>query len=185
MRRFTFCTLVMVLVSLVGAQSLEAQDRKGMGAFLDWFHRLSGPRMVGPAVTGWHSLGEVPQLRMSVGRLWSVKADSPLPADKSINMWSFRPAIEFRLADPLAVGGGVSINRFDGDFDESFTHLSYPVYAQLRFPTGARFQGVISGGGQYFPEFDASAFDPIETGVSKDGGELTFWFGVGFEFVWY
>ena len=183
MKKFAFCTVVMTLFSLAGGQALEAQQ-SGIGGILDWIHRLSGPRMVGPAATGWVSLGDVPRLRMSVARRWSVHTDdSPLPDDKEITMWSFQPTIDFRLSDPLALGGGIAVHRFGGDFDDPVTHFSFPVYAQIRFPTGSGVQGVVSLGGHYFPEFGQTDFNPTPTGVSKDGGEFTFWFGVGFEVV--
>lgn len=183
MKKLAYCTVVMTLISLAGGQSLEAQQ-SGIGGILDWINRLSGPRMVGPAATGWVSLGERPRLRMSVARRWSVHTDdSPLPDDAQITMWSFQPTVDFRLSDPLALGGGVAIHRFGGDFDNAFTHFSFPVYAQVRFPTGSRVQGVLSLGGHYFREFGEADFGTLPTGVSKDGGEFSFWFGLGFEVV--
>jgi hypothetical protein len=140
--------------------------------------------MVGPAATGWVSLGEVPRLRMSVARRWSVHTEeSDLPEGEQINMWSFQPTIDFRLSGPLAVGGGVAIHRFGGDFDDPFTHFSFPVYGQARFPVGSRVQGVVSLGVHYFPEFGEADFGTLPTGVSKDGGEFACWFGIGFEVV--
>jgi hypothetical protein len=186
MKKLLCCTVLMVLLSLAGAQSLEAQ-RKGLGGILDFIGRLSGPRMVGPAATGWMALGEaeVLRVRVSAARRWSVHYEGAvLPEDESVDMWSLQPGLELKLADPFAVGAGVAVHRFSGDFADPFIHLSYPVYAQWRFPTGSPIQAVLSAGFHYWPAFDEGDFAPLETGVSTVSGEPTRWFGVGFEYVW-
>jgi hypothetical protein len=185
MKKLFFSAALMTIIGLAGAQSVEAQGG-GLGAILDYIHRLSGPRMVGPAATGWVSLGEVPRLRLSVARRWSWHYEGAvLPEGRSVRMWSFQPALEARIKGPLFAGGGVAVHSFDGDFAERFTHVSYPVYAQLRFPARAGVQAVVSGGYHIFPAFPEDAFGDLETGVSKTAREGSLWFGVGFEVLWY
>jgi len=184
MKRLMQCALLTVLMALTGAQPLAASG-DGWGAFLDWLNELSGPEMLGWGVTGWFSPGESNRVHVRSSASWltsGTDSKAVTPAGSKVTMWSFRPAVEFAVAGPLALGGGVSIDRFGGDAD-SFMHLSYPVYAQLRFRVIKQLHASLMGGVQYFPAFDADDFAPIDAGVSTDGGETPFWVRLGLEII--
>lgn len=183
MRKIAYCCLMATVVGCTLAQPVQAQDRGGFGAFLDWINKLSGPRMVGPALSGFVSLDDKRDLRVSVARRWAVDADDSIsPTGSSLSMWSIQPTFEADLVDPLAVGVGLAIHWFGGDAD-SFTHWSVPLYAQLRSPDRGGVRAVASVGGQYFPSFDPADFLPLDVEVSTSGSELTFWFSAGLEIV--
>jgi hypothetical protein len=184
MKKTLSCMVMTALLILGGAQTAEAQDR-GLGGILDWINRLSGPRMIGPAATGWVSLGEVPRLRLSVAKRWSRTTDPKIsPAGSRLSMWSIQPAMDFKVKGPLWLGGGVAIHRFGGDSD-AFTHVSIPLYAQARVPFGdSRVRAVLSAGTHYFPKFDTGDFSPLTVTVERASGEFTFWWGAGIEIVW-
>ena len=72
---------------------------------------------------------------------------------------------------------------FAGEF-QPFTHLSYPVYAQVRLPVMGSIHAVVSGGTHFWPAFEEGDFGSVDTGVNFTEGEWTLWFGAGFEIVW-
>lgn len=183
MKRLMHCSVVIALIGLAGAQPLQAQDG-GVGGFLDWINKMSGPRMIGPAVSGWFGVGEVVRIRGSVSRRSSSTSSAAvMPPGSQISMWSFQPTIEARISAPLVVGGGIAIHNFGGDAD-SFTKTSFPLYVQARFPTGSSIQGVATLGTHAFPEFATADFAPLTVDVSRDGAEFVLWFTLGVEYVW-
>ena len=190
MRRIAWCCVIAVALGWAMPQPVQAQDRDGWGAFLDWLNKLSGPRMVGPAVSGFVSASEDVDVRLTLARRWATDADETISAppsssvtDPTLTMWAIRPAVEYRLHDYLSVGGGFEIQRFGGDV-EAFTHWSVPVYAHARMPLLDGVRLAVSLGGQYFPAFDLADFLPMTVDVKTDGGEMVVpWFSAGLEIV--
>lgn len=178
------CLLAIVLAGLVPAQPVQAQDDGGMGALLDWINKMSGPRMVGPAVTGWIALGEGFALRGSVAARWSSTTDEAItPSGNRVSMVSLQPSVEYRMNETVGFGAGLALHRFGGDVD-GFWHPSFPLYAHVRVPTEGRLRPVVSVGAQVFPEFDAEDFAPLTVDVSRDGPEASLWVSAGVEYVW-
>lgn len=183
MNKLTRYALLMVITSLAAVQPVRADDG-GWGAFLDWINRLSGPRMVGPALSGWIGLGERFAVRGSVAARWSSTTDDAvIPSGNRINMISLQPTLEYRITDWAGLGGGLALHRFGGDVD-GFWHSSFPLYGYVRGPMGRRLQGVLSVGTQIFPEFGTTDFAPLTVDVSRDGAEAAFWVSIGAEYVW-
>ena len=187
MKKLVHCSVVMVLIGLAGAGPLEAQDG-GLGGFMDWILKMSGPRMIGPAASGWFSPGEGP-LRIRGSIAWresSSSDDAVSPAGSKIDMTSYQVALELPLPVPanwLALGGGIAVHRFGGDAD-AFTKVSIPVYAQARFPIiPLLIDGVVEFGFHYFSAFDDTDFAPLTVDVSRDGGEVVPRIGAGLEIV--
>lgn len=186
--KLTFCSLAIVLASLVSAQPAHGQEGGGIGGLLDWINKMSGPRMVGPAVTGWFAVGEDFALRGSVAARWSSTTDDAVtfpptfPASR-IRMISLQPSLEYRLHETARLGAGLAFHRF-GDGVDGFWHPSFPLYAQVRVPTEGRLRPVVSVGAQIFPEFDAEDFAPLTVDVSRDGPEASLWVSAGVEYVW-
>lgn len=178
MKRTTWIVALALAAGLALPGGAQAQDREGIGAIIDWINKLSGPTMVGPGVTYYNTVGPV-RLRISGGYLFSVASDDVIEPDgSSVTMLAIKPAVEFPIGRSFSVGAGLSLSRFGGDADEGFWHWSIPVYGQAKIrlagdpdtPTWLLRLGL---GAEYFPEFGADDFDPIDTGVSKDGGEFT------------
>jgi hypothetical protein len=214
MKRLMDYAVVMALVGLVGAHALEAQDGGprafldqinklgdplmvassaqdgGIGAFLDWINKLSGPRMIGPAASGWLAISDDgrDRIRGSIAFRVSSTSDAAIAEPgKRINMLSGQATYE-RVVVPrnleVALGTGVSLNRFGGDVDAFYQWSLVPIYTQLSFPTTSRVRAIGKVGFHYFFEFDATDFQPLTVDVSRDGGEWTPWFGLGLEIVW-
>lgn len=182
MKKFVRCSLLMVIVGLAGGQPVAAQDG-GFGSFLDWINKLSGPRMVGLAGTGWLKVSDDFRVRGSIARRRSSDTDAAVtPRGNQITMWSFQPSLEYQILAPLAVGAGFAVHRFSGDAD-TFTHLSFPVYAQSRLPLGGRLHAVALVGTQIFSAFDATDFAPLAVTVSRNSTEFVLWASIGLEVV--
>ena len=125
MRKLLSHSLVIGLLCVAGAQQVEAQmTNPGIGGFLDWIHRLSGPRMFGASVSvfspTWSSSGpgERPILR---GRLTgayrhSFSSDDKIDPDGSpVTMFSIQPMAEFHLVgndNSIDIAIGAAFNRF-------------------------------------------------------------------------
>lgn len=178
------CVLPLVTASLLSALPVRAQDDEGIGGLLDWINKMSGPRMVGPAVTGWIALDDDFVVRGSVAARWSSTTDESIsPTDNRVSMVSLQPALEYRLHEMTRLGVGLAFHRFGGDA-EGFWHLSVPLYTQVRFPMESRWKAVVSVGAQVFPEFEADDFAPLIVDVSRDGPEASLWMSAGVEYVW-
>jgi hypothetical protein len=166
------------LVFLSGAGRLaaqsEAQNGGGLGAFLDWLHKLSGPRFVGAGLSGFYTLpGDAGiRLRLSGTYRTSISESGEVtPEDANITMMSLQPAVEFPVQKiPIDFGLGVALHRFAGDAD-GFWHYSVPIYVQFR-PRGAgRVVPLLGIGVHVFPRFEPSDFAPLTVTVSRQDSE--------------
>ncbi|MCJ7627520.1 MAG: hypothetical protein MUO50_03930 [Longimicrobiales bacterium] len=183
MKKHLFRSMLAVVVCLAGAQPLVGQD--GGGGFIDWIHRLSGPSMVGPAVSYYSTLSERGvRFRITGAYRVAVASDDQIEPDGSgINMFSIQPAIEFPIVGPLEVNAGVALHRFAGDFDDAFWHWSVPIYPQIRIPLGedSRLSVRLGLGVHYFPKFDADDFVPLTVTVKRNRGEWSKAFFAGLD----
>jgi hypothetical protein len=181
--KLMYCALAVALAGLVPAQPVGAQD-EGIGGLLDWINKLSGPRMVGPALTGWIALNDDFVVRGSVAARWSSTTDESIrPTDNRVSMVSLQPTVEYRISEAARLGAGFAFHHFGGDAD-GFWHPSFPLYTQVRFPMESRWKAVVTVGAQVFTEFDAADFDPLIVDVSRDGAEASLWLSAGVEYVW-
>ena len=183
MKRHLYFSLLAMLLTLTCVQPVLAQDEGGLGAFLDWIHKLSGPRMVGGGVTGWISPDAEShwRFRMSASMLTSsTDNDRVQPAGTTLRMLRFEPTVEYQVADVVDLGTGLSLDRYGGDAD-GFTHWSFPVYGQLRLPSTSRVQFVMAAGARFFPTFADDDFAPLVINAKEKEGQ--FWFRAGFEVV--
>jgi hypothetical protein len=169
--------------SALSAQT--ADDGGGLGAFLDWLHRLSGPRFVGGGLSGFLTLpGDAGiRLRLSGAYRTSVSEEGEVvPADANITMITIQPAVEFPLRNlPLDFSLGVGLHRFGGDA-EGFWHYSVPIGLQYRPALGGRLAPRIGMALNVFPEFEASDFDPLTVTVSRDDAEAVLQVFIGLDF---
>ncbi len=169
--------------SALSAQT--ADDGGGLGAFLDWLHRLSGPRFVGGGLTAFSTIpGETRiRLRLTGAYRTSVSEEGEVtPADANITMITLQPAVEFPLRNlPVDISLGLGLHRFGGDAD-GFWHYSIPISAQYRSLSGGRFAPRFGAAVNLFPAFDPSDFAPLDVTVSRDGTEAVLQVFLGLDF---
>lgn len=176
MQRLISSIVLVGLVGLSGAGRAAAQveEEGGWGAFLDWLHKLSGPRFVGVGLTAYYQVpGETGiRLRLSgVYRTSVSESGEVTPDDANITMITVQPAVEFPVQKiPVDFGVGVALHRFAGDAD-GFWHYSVPVYAQFRPRGDRRVTPVLGIGVHIFPEFDPADFAPLVVTVSRTDSE--------------
>ncbi|MCH7563730.1 MAG: hypothetical protein IH968_07890 [Gemmatimonadetes bacterium] len=195
MKKLVYCTVVIALIGLTGAHSLEAQGVRGV---MDWIMKMSGPGLRGWGVSVWLPVGEAagepagePPARLRGSIAWRDSGssdDAVSPAGSQINITTYQATLEFPLRAPvdwLKVGVGVGIARHDfgGDADE-FTKMSLPFYAYFGIPITPWLDGVLELGAHYFMPFDFTDFAPLTVDVARDGfGELAPWIVLGLDFV--
>lgn len=195
MKKLLSRSLIIGLLCLAGTHQLEAQGMKnpGVGGFLDWIHRLSGPRMLGGSISvfspTWNRSDETPILR---GRLTgayrhSFSSDDKIDPDGSaVTMFSIQPMVEFYLFEigqdnHIDIAIGAAFNKFGGDSDP-FWHTSFPAYLQGGVHLTDSVFLKIGVGAHYWPKFDASDFDPLVVDVERTEGEFTPAAFVGLDF---
>jgi hypothetical protein len=173
MQRLIKSIMLVGLGFLGGAGSLPAQDA-GLGAFLDWLHKLSGPRFVGGGVSGFVTLPGDAGVRLRLSgayRTSTGESGEVTPADANITMLSVQPAVEFPVQSiPIDFGLGVALHRFGGDA-EGFWHYSVPVYVQFRPRNTRRVAPLLGVGVHVFPRFEPSDFAPLAVTVSRQDSE--------------
>ena len=158
------------------------EDESGLGAFLDWLNKLSGPRFVGAGVTAYYQFRGDAEIRLRLSGVYRTSVSESgevTPADANITMITLQPAVEFPVQKiPIDFGVGFAVHRFGGDAD-GFWHYSVPVYAQFR-PRGERRVTPLLGIGVHiFPKFDAADFAPLGVTVSREDSEAVLQFFAG------
>jgi hypothetical protein len=170
MKRLIQSVIVGLLV-FGGAGRLSAQD---LGGFLDWLHKLSGPRFLGAGLTGVYTFpGEAGiRLRLSgVYRTSISESGEVTPADANITMLSVQPALELPVQKiPIDFGVGFALHRFGGDA-VGFWHYSVPIYVQLRPRSAGRVSPLFGIGIDVFPKFEQADFAPLTVTVSRVDSE--------------
>jgi hypothetical protein len=158
----------------VSARQLEASDGGGVGIFLDWLHKLSGPRFVGAGLSGFLTLPGDAGVRLRLSgtyRTSTGESGEVTPEDANITMLSVQPAVEFPVQRiPIDFGVGVALHRFGGDA-EGFWHYSVPVYVQFRPRNTRRIAPLLGVGVHIFPRFEPSDFAPLVVTVSRQDSE--------------
>ena len=174
--------LALALTCALVPRAADAQPRGG--GILDFIAKLSGPRMIGPAVS-IASAGDAVRFRGTLAYRVSFDSDERIDPDGAdITMWSLQPTAEVPLFDsPLEAVGGIALHRFGGDAD-AFNHVSFPLYLQGRFPLSAVFEVRAGAGLHYFLEFDTGDFAPLVVDVNRTGGEAVFAAYVGIDFAY-
>ncbi|UCC24615.1 MAG: hypothetical protein JSU98_12880 [Gemmatimonadales bacterium] len=183
MRSFAIVLALLLLPSTWAPPRAQAQD---IGAVIDWIHRLSGPSMLGGAVSVAHPLGsERVRGRLQLAYRVAVASDDRIEPDgASVTMFTIRPGVEIPLFWYLELNSGIAFNRFGGDADEGFWKASFPVLAQLRIPLGEGRWMLRAGAGlEYFPKFSEGDFDPIDVSVKTEEGEFAGAFMIGFDWA--
>jgi hypothetical protein len=186
MKRLAVSPAFVALALLCGPQvtlGQEDEDGGGLGGFLDWIHKLSGPSMLGPAGS-WYWEGETVRFRIAGAYLVPVASDDKIDDGHTLNMLSLRPLLEVPVWGPLEVGAGLDVHRFGGKGHSPVVGLSIPLYGQLRFAVGSREKWYprIGLGARYFPSFEAGDFNQ-GVHVKTDGGEVTFAVMLGLDYV--
>ena len=190
--------LFAVLAVFPTAGRVAAQE-DGMGAILDWIHKLSGPPFIGFGLTGFHELRGVqlqgedtthrePGIRFrltTVYRMSISETGEVMPETANITMLTIQPTVEFPITRlPLEFGVGVALNRFGGDAD-AFWHLSVPVLAQYRpRHASSRFVPRVGVAVHVFPGFSTSDFEPLVVDVQRGAAEAVLQFFVAIERRW-
>jgi len=173
MQRLIRSIVLVGLGFLCGAGGLSAQD-SGFGAFLDWLHKLSGPRFVGAGLSGFHTLPGNAGVRLRLSGVYRTsigESGEVTPAEANITLISLQPAVEFPVQGiPIDFGVGVALHRFGGDA-EGFWHYSVPVYVQFRPRNARRVAPLLGIGVHVFPRFEPSDFAPLVVTVSRQDSE--------------
>ncbi|MBT8397376.1 MAG: hypothetical protein HKO65_12950 [Gemmatimonadetes bacterium] len=186
MKKLTFGILLMALGCLISFQPVVGQDGDGgPGGFIDWIHKLSGPRMVGPGASFYWEYEKVRLRFAGVYRVSVSDLDAPYE-DADIHMVSIQPSIDFKLGGDWAINAGAALHWFGGDFDRAFWHWSFPLYLQWRPELESLREGFffrVGAGYHYFLKFHERDFGELPTGVDKESGEFSFPnFSIGFEY---
>ena len=158
----------------VSARQFAEADGGGLGVFLDWLHKLSGPRFVGGGVSGFVTLPGDAGVRLRLSgayRTSTGESGEVTPDYANITMLSVQPAVEFPVQRiPIDFGLGVALHRFGGDA-EGFWHYSVPVYVQFRPRNTRRVAPLLGIGVHIFPRFEPSDFEPLAVTVSRQDSE--------------
>lgn len=199
MRRKTFVVpLVLALAGLGRADAGVAQE-SGLGAFLDWIHKMSGPGFVGVGGSYWIERQGEPlaradpghrepgiRLRLSLIHRVSYNENDTTRADEPrINMSTAQATVEFPLPRiPFEFGVGFAVHYFSGgDLDDNVVHVSVPVLGQYRIRRADwNFVPRIGLAVNVFPAFDPVDFQPLQVPFPRRGAEavLNFFFAVDF-----
>jgi hypothetical protein len=186
MKRATWSAALVMLLSLAGTGSLQAQ----VGAIIDWINKLSGPMVLrgGPTLTVG---GQAPDERLRVRTAFMYgftfdRSGSVEPEGASIRMLSIQPMLEVTIHKYVDLGAGVSANYFFGDMGDSFWRPSFPIVASVR-PSPKNdhvlLSGLRVGGGVHiFPHFAQGDFDPLTVNVKYEGTEFSLTFFAATEF---
>jgi len=185
MNKLVSQSMLMLIACLLFAQPAAAQ-----GGAIDWIHRLSGPSMLGPALS-YHSELIEDGLRFRITAAYRVPVGSfdKIKLTHSLNMVSLQPGIEIPIREPYEINAGLAFHRFGGSGHDPVYHWSIPVYGQIRVPTkNMTFRFGL--GGHYFPRFDEEDFHGEgETvpgvQVKMDGGEFSFGLILGIDWAWH
>lgn len=188
MKRLLGSTLLVSIMLLAGVGWLSAQEEEdeggGLGAFLDWLHKLSGPRFVGAGVTGFYTVSNATGIRLRLDGVYRTsisEAGEVEPQDANITMITVQPTVEFPLRGiPFDVGVGIAFHRFGGDAD-GFWHYSVPILAQFRPRGGGPVIPRIGIGVHIFPKFDPEDFAPLNVDVSREDAEAVLQLFLGLE----
>jgi hypothetical protein len=188
MKRRIGSTLLVSIMLLAGVGRLSAQaedDGGGLGAILDWLHKLSGPRFVGAGVTGFFTVSDATGIRLRLDGVYRTsisEAGEVEPENANITMITVQPTVEFPIPNiPFDLGVGVGLHRFGGDVD-GFWHYSIPILAQFRPRGGGRVVPRIGVAVHVFPTFDATDFAPLIVDVSRENAEAVLQLFVGLDF---
>jgi len=184
MKKLVSHSMFLLVACLVNVQPGAAQ-----GAVVDWIHRLSGPSMLGPAVSYYSNLVE-DGLRFRVTGAYRVPvaAYDKIDLSHSLNMASLQPGLEIPIRELFEINAGLAFHRFGGTGHDPVLHWSVPVYAQLRIPANNMFFR-FGLGGHYFPSFDEDDFvgeGETRPGVQvrTDGGEFSWALIMGIDVIW-
>ena len=184
MKKLVFPWTLLLAVSLATVQPASAQ-----GGVIDWIHRLSGPSMLGPALSYQKELIEDGlRFRLTAAYRVPVGAYDKIEFNHSLNMVSLQPAIEIPIREPFEINAGLAFHRFGGSGHDPVFHWSIPVYGQLRVATeDLMFRFGL--GGHYFPTFSEEDFrGEGETTpgvhVNSDGGEFSLALYLGVDWSW-
>jgi hypothetical protein len=187
--------LVFLLVLCPASASAQDEERSGIGLFLDFIHKLSGPAFFGPGVSLYFRVSEDMYVRVSgVGRKAVDKdPDEVLETDATITMTTLQVTLDKRVVQSIPVGQtdlgaidvgvGLALHRFAGDVDE-FGHESGLLQAQWR---RLFFGSVVVRAGpalHAFPPFQTDDFAPLTVNVSRHGYEAVKQFFLGAELRW-
>lgn len=185
MQRLIGSALLVGIMVLARAEGLSAQDGGGLGAILDWIHKLSGPRFVGAGLTGFYTVPGEAQVHLRLTGVYrtSISESGEVePSDANITMITVQPTVEFPVQKiPLDFGVGVALHRFGGDAD-GFWHYSIPILAQFRPRGGGRVIPRIGVAVHVFPKFDPADFAPLIVDVSRQDAEAVLQLFVGLDY---
>ena len=159
-------SVIVGLLVFGGAENLAAQD---FGGFLDWLHKLSGPRFVGAGLTTSYTIPGESGIRLRLSGVYRTsisESGEVTPANANITMISVQPALEFPVQKiPIDFGVGFALHRFGGDAT-GFWHYSVPIYVQYRSRGAGKVTPV-----HIFPKFGATDFLPLNVTVSRTDSE--------------
>lgn len=186
MKKLICCIMLLAFLGLAHAGPVSAlqngEDHDGgggMGAIIEWIHKLSGPPFLGGGVAPfWESGDRGHRIRLTLTYRGSRDESSAGLSndDAHFNMFSVQVTPEFQLGNWGSVGAGVTANIFGGDTD-TFLQLSFPLQFQLRPENDDDFIPRAGVGLKLFPPFADDEFlfrGGPRVDVSRDSWETVF-----------
>lgn len=190
MKGFRRVIIAVTILLLAGAGSASAQDddnRGGMGAFLDWIHKLSGPPLFGGGLTGFYGRpGEGFRFRLNVTIKFTYNESRAGAAsdDISIRLISIEPLLEYGIPDvDFDVSAGPALDLYAAGA-ERISKLAFPIYAQFRPRNDSDFVPRVGAGVRLFPAFAADDFAQFPgLRVKRSGWEVVWQLFGGVEYI--
>jgi hypothetical protein len=153
----------------------DDEERSGMGVFLDWIHKLSGPPFIGGGISGFYGrTGEGLRFRLTCSVKISFNETSAGATSNAIqiNMITIQPTLEYGLPDiDFDIGTGAAFDLYTGQFD-TVRKWSFPLFAQWRPRGDDKWVPRLATGVRFFPAFapdDFSRLGPLN--VERSGWE--------------
>jgi hypothetical protein len=193
--RLGMLCLAFVLAMCPAAASGQDEERSGIGLFLDFIHKLSGPSFFGPGASLYFQVSDDMFVRVSgAGRKAVDKdPDEVVQTGATITMTTLQVTLDKRIVSSIRLddtdlgafdlGVGLAIHSFAGDVDE-FAHHSGLVQTQWRRLFAGLFAVRVGAALHAFPPFQDSDFAPLTVNVEREGYEAVKQLFVGLEVLW-
>lgn len=193
--RLGMLCLAFILAVCPAPASAQDEERSGIGLFLDFIHKLSGPSFLGPGGSVYFRVSDDMFVRVSAAGRKAVDKDPDevVQTGATITMTTLQVTLDKRIVSSIPLddtdlgavdlGVGLALHSFAGDVEE-FGHESGLVQAQWRRLFAGVFAVRAGAALHAFPPFQASDFDPLIVNVERDGYEAVKQFFVGLEVLW-
>jgi hypothetical protein len=192
MKAWNRAAFSLIVLSAVCAGRVHAQDdeRSGMGAFLDWIHKLSGPRFFGGGLSYFYGKpGEGLRVRLTASFKFSFDerdTNNQRIRGVRIDMLSLQPTVEYGLDGvDIDLGTGFAFDYYFGGSTNRVTNWSFPLYAQYRSRNDDEWLPRLGVSGRLQLPFGPDDFDRIPNlEINRTRSEFVFQAFAGVDRVW-